>query len=543
MSKGVPPVPINEPRIEESGASVYSVTACVPAVLANPLSIKAAVLRKPELAQVTLPELVEEGDILFDVLANPLHHPLSTVRYAGDPLGSQRRSEAARLAVQGVGSALVLPSAVGKHFVGQPFRAILSFHNAASYPLTAVVFRINIVTPSVKHVALVNQEGRTINGKGNTSFTVEHILSSPGQYTLSAVVTYIDVTKESKRLTWATTIEVERGIAEIRRAVNVIPMMLRKDDSAQMQLQGANSGDQGGSAYVFLPQRRYALSICLQNVCTVPLVIEKLDLCVDDAFQVLFSSKNVAAVPTCGKVQDARQPMNNVFDDTWDMSEDLYMNPKDKRSFFFEFSMKKESLRLFFSGQKSSDNNFSAVSSKVVDLGYVVWTWRRPNGDSGKDRSNPIQLTVTNNPALELYVVNVEPEQVRVGQPITFTCVVFNHRAQGITHVALRIKPEVLAPAFMYAGPLLVPIGDIEPHGSTKVCLTLVPWQTGWVTLRGGIELCNAHEPKSLLWPLPPTKAQQGCLPLLSSAAGGSPTRARELEEPYPPTICEFLVS
>ncbi|EAN76818.1 hypothetical protein, conserved [Trypanosoma brucei brucei TREU927] len=524
---------------KDGGVSVFSATDYMPAILANPLTVRAAVLRKPELAQSSLPELVEEGDILFDVLANPLHHPLVTVKQSGDPLVSQRRSEAARLAMQGVSSVLSLPSVVGKHFVGQPFRAILSFHNAAAYPLTTAVIRINIVTPSVRHVTLVNHECPAIEARGNVSFTVEHLLSSPGQYTLSVVATCVDVVKEQKRLTWASTIEVEHAIIEVRRSLRLLPASFGRGGDNDRQLQEKGPSASVGSSDSFFPSRRYALTVCLQNVATVPIVVENVELRVGETFQVLSSSKSAVAnqVTTgphsesnsAGEAEECDISGANVrhLSGGIEVVDDVFLSPKDKRRYFFEFTMRPEAVRSLMLGQMPLAEQVGAVAPRIVDVGYVVWDWRRPNGDSGRDGSGVVQLELPRHPMLELHVTNMEPTSPQVGTPVKFECAIVNHHTQQTVDLALRVRPELLAPAFVYAGPLAVPVGVVEPNGMTTLTLTLVPWRTGWVSLNGGLELCDTRAPGCVLWPPLPQV---------------SPGKSDRLREPYPPVICELLV-
>ncbi|KEG13780.1 hypothetical protein DQ04_00791100 [Trypanosoma grayi] len=552
-----------EPKSSSGGtAPAFSVSSYVPAVLANPLTVRATVLRKPELFPVAAAELVEENDILFDVLANPLHYPSTVIMDDDD--GNDVKSPSCRrgwtdpLAGHGVGSILSLPSTIGKHFVGEPFRAFLSFHNAATYALGSVLFRIDCLHPTQQRTSLVSYDCQRLEGKGNVSFKVELTLTDSGQHTLSVAVTFIDIVQEAKRLTWSSSFQVERAVTEVHRTLCAIPLLTRYPRNTANPLRTAGPTLEEVASNIALPTRKYALSMCLQNTSSLPLAIVDVALHAGDAFDVLppprrFAAKHIRPMPlwwpvSSGEPKEAGDSFRIRYTGGGtDDVEDLHLHPGDRRSYVFEIFLKPDKLRSLALCHNAAGATVAVAPPNIVDLGHVEWKWRRANGDGGTERSRPVRLSrIVKQPMLELFVVNVTPETPRAGMPMTLECVAVNYDSENHVDLALRVRPDHLVPALVYAGPLVCLLGLLEPCGTMKFCVSLVPWKSGWVAVRGGLELCDAREPSHLLWPLQPVTTQPP--PLSSSVPLGPPSLissvvATELpEQLYPPVLCEVLV-
>ncbi|RNF01007.1 uncharacterized protein TraAM80_07281 [Trypanosoma rangeli] len=544
----------NESKLGSSGTkSVLSATSYVPAVLANPLSIRATVLRRPEFCEAVSPELVEEGDILFDILANPLYHPSLTGVSNNDVQPLVRRcGEAASISVNGFSSALTLPASVGKFFVGQPFRAFLTFHNAATYPLVSMGFSIDCLHPTLHRSRIVDYDCHHLEGKGNVSFTVECALEEPGQHTLDVLVTYIDIVKEARRLTWSFSIQAEKTIMEMNRVLHVIPIT-RRGKNIPTQLCATGPTVEEMMSNIALPTKKYVLSMCLQNVSSVPLVLVSVKLHTEDVFQVLppppprHSTAKLDWSPPSWWPAGVAKPkhdgeafrMHHACGGK-DAVEDVYLRPKDKRCYYFELVIKPDFLRSLPLRHTATGVAGAVAPSNLTDVGYVEWKWCRANGDSGVERSSRVRLShLFLQPTLDFFVSNVTPETPRVGEPTTFECVVVNYDTKKQFDLSLRVRPDLLAPSFLYAGPLLSPLGFINPRGTITFSVSLLPWQPGWVTLQGGLELCDAREPSTLLWPLPLERAQS----LLFNSPTVSTSAVTDTPEPpYPPVLCELLV-
>ncbi|RNF20486.1 uncharacterized protein TcG_03734 [Trypanosoma cruzi] len=531
--------------------SVYSATSFSPAMLANPLTVRATVLRRPEFFEAASPELVEEGDVLFDVLSNPLHHPSANCMTNDAQTKVRRRSKAAELSVHGIGSVLSLPTSLGKFFVGQPFRAFLSFHNAANYPLATMAFSIVCLHPKLHRSKIVNYECSHLEGKGNASFTVEFLLKEPGQYTLDVLVTYMDIAKEAKRLTWSFSIQVERAIIEVSRTIHLVPIITRHGKDTHAQLRAAGPTLEEAMSNITLPTKKYVLSVCLQNVSSVPLFIVSVKLHAEGVFQLLPrprrpSTKRESLLPPWWPAdvakprQDEREFGTRYTGGGADTLESVYLRPKDKHCYYFELVLKPDILCSLPLQHTASGAPAAVVPSNFTDVGYVEWKWCRANGDSGAEHSSRVRVNhLFMQPMLDFFVLNVDPETPTAGKPTKFDCAVVNYDSDKQFDLALRVRPDLLAPSFLYAGPLLIPLGLIEPRGTVNFPVSLLPWQPGWVVLQGGLELCDARAPATLLWPLQPGKTQP--LPpnsstILSSAVTDTP------EQPYPPVLCELLV-
>ncbi|RNF14744.1 uncharacterized protein Tco025E_05725 [Trypanosoma conorhini] len=542
----------NEAKVASGGTtSLLSATSYVPAVLANPLSIRATVLRRPELFDAMTPELVEEGDILFDVLANPLHHPRVAGESSDVKPAARRCGEAASLSVCGVGSVLALPASIGKFFVGQPFRAFLSFHNAATYPLVSMGFSIGCLHPTLHRSRIVDYECPHLEGKGNVSFTVECALKEPGQHTLDVLVTYVDIVKETRRLTWSFSIQAERAIIETNRALQVIPIVARHEENRLTQLRATGPTAEEVMSNIALPTKKYVLSMCLQNVSSVPLVLLGVKLHTGGAFQVLSPPRHSTAKldltpPSWWPAGVAKTThheeafsMHHTGGGTGTL-EDVHLRPKDKHYYYFELVIKPDCLRSLPLRHTASGVAGAVASPNLTDVGYVEWKWSRANGDSGTERSSRVQLGhLFLQPTLDFFVRNVTPDTPRAGEPTSLECVVVNYDTEKQFDLSLRVRPDLLAPSFLYAGPLLSPLGLIDPRGTITFSVSLLPWQPGWITLQGGLELCDAQTPSTLLWPLPPARTQPLLLP---SSTMPTPAVTDTPEPPYPPVLCELLV-
>ncbi|KAH9601638.1 Trafficking protein particle complex subunit 13 [Trypanosoma melophagium] len=548
----MPSVSSGEPKTG-SGTTppVYSATSYVPAVLASPLSVRATVLRRPELFEESAPELVEEGDILFDVLANPLYYPSKVLADAAVAPSDRRRSEAVALNTCGVGSVLSLPSTIGKHFVGQVFRAFLSFHNAATYPLSSLLFRIESFHPTQQRTSLVNYECSRLEGKGNASFKVDFLLKEPGQHTLSVVVKYLDIVNETKRLTWSSGFQVEKAITEVHKSLHIVPILPYHQPDTLNPLRATGNTLQEVMSNITLPTRKYILSLCLQNTSSVPLAITSVELHSGEAFEVLtpphriFAKSDHSSTRWLPESAVDRKEDTNAFRMRYagggvDAIEDLHMRPKDRRNYYFELLVKPDAFRSLPLCHRSTGGSVTVASSNLTDLGHVEWKWRRPNGDGGTECSSVLRIgRLAKQPTLEMFVVGLQPETPKAGKPMTLECRAINYDPSVRVDLALRVRPEELKPSFVYAGPLICPLGLVEPRGSISFSVLLVPWKSGWFSLQRGLELCDARAPANVLWPLRPVTTEP---PPLSSMTPGTAVIVEAEEQLFPPVLCELLV-
>ena len=118
------------------------------------ISVRVSVMRKPELLLSTLPEMCEEGDILFDAI------------------GSAESTYSKHF--QGVNPVLVFSNDKSIHLVGEVFRAFICFRNGASFALTKMFFRVELVTPQGQRVVMWEKEGLRMEALENYSVVVRN---------------------------------------------------------------------------------------------------------------------------------------------------------------------------------------------------------------------------------------------------------------------------------------------------------------------------------------------------------------------------------
>lgn len=208
------------------------------------------------------------------------------------------------------------------------------------------------------------------------------------------------------------------------------------------------------------------------------------------------------------------------------------------------------------------------LSSRLQHLGHLQWQWTRANGERGEARSLPLRAPrLPAQPDVDVVVTAVTgcavastqqqqqhegeeevdnvvhesdgvdgttkearphhhhhrhpPHDRRVrlfhaGQPVELQCIALHYGdatpssagtpgGGGRYDVALKVRPEKLAPDWLYAGHAVRPLGLLEPGGTLAFTVTLLPWRAGWLRVDSGLELVDARAPEKVLWPTPAT--------------------------------------
>lgn len=616
-----------------AGASPLTSAAAVQGVvmLAHPLVMQATVLRNPDwLEQSRTPELVEPGDILYKVLRIP---QLACGSDEGGGVG------VGQTPTFGVQPFLSLPDKVGTYVTRESFKALLCFQNTATYPLSSMLFRVDVGVPpsppsaEPQRVSLVTADVPALAGKANYTFPIEVPLVTVGTYTLSVHVFYTDPTQASRKLSWASTFPVEQAVTETaQRVLWRVPLPQRRDIAAAVKegeeeeggeaeedLYSALFGEQrtprpttgAPSCGPSVPTRRrrrppvltledalkdwrlprclYALTVGLRNTCSVPIVLSDVRLKLQEQcrpFIALLENAPVgvvrrdaaaaAAAPSAVHVQQQQQQQHSLVS-----SDAHHVQPGEQREYTFHFLIRPAALAYSPAmslqqpssssgggaggggggGGASLGGNTANVGllepSIAAGIGCVEWTWRRLNGDGGVERSRLIKLgRIRATPELDLCVLRVRPagptaepavSELRAGRPLEVElCLCYSpqplskqrHSAPSVgategssTHllasppppsspldVALKVRPEKLAPHFLYLGPGLRRLGPLEAGKPLVFSLTLLPWQSGLLPLaRDSVHIVSASAPEVILWPA--ASPDSPLSPLASSSA------------------------
>lgn len=230
-------------------------------MLTQPLAMQATVLRHPDwFEQSALPEMVEPGDILFDVLGAP-HLSLLPQQQQQQHKSKQKHQDpssfmssfstettaaAAMLSpFFGVQPLLALPDKVGAYLARESFQALLCFSNGANYPLSNLRFRVDVLAPPppqqqlsslssppsssspsaslTAQIPIAHKDVNTLAARANYAFPIDVPLEATGTYTLSVLVQYTDPAGIERKLSWASSFPVEAAVteAEPRRLVRV----------------------------------------------------------------------------------------------------------------------------------------------------------------------------------------------------------------------------------------------------------------------------------------------------------------------------------
>ncbi len=471
--------------------------------LPNPLAVKVSALRKPELIlPLSDVEFTEPGDVLHDVFVAP-----------------------DAVAVRGLPGSTCLPTIVfpggtrGRHFVGEFFRAMLSFRNTSStYPLTRLYFRIELISPQNQRIVLYDREAARLDMEANKDIRVEQQIGEDGQYTLTISVSYSDPTNELKRFSWSTTFIAERTVTEASR--KIYPL-----------------APQAGNS---LP--KYIVAVALQNTCDIPVVLTNVRLIARAGFQ---STPIMSGSQTGGFA-------HSYTGGGKDSLADIFFQPKETRVFTYEIvsTIQQQQQQMMIASSSSTAFSASPTTSTVgsravvgspagssalpkpTDIGHVEWEWRRHNGDGGVDFSSVLRLPrPILRPEFEAVfhpVVGAAPGDARgsegelfasVNEPLAVQVTVSN-RSPSRRDVALHIFPHKLLPYFTYTGSCVVQLGVVERGQDLVQTVHLVPLLAGLLNATGGFELRDARQPDVVLWPVRPSSSMPP--PLVQSLAGTS---------------------
>ncbi len=139
------------------------------------------------------------------------------------------------------------------------------------------------------------------------------------------------------------------------------------------------------------------------------------------------------------------------------------------------------------------------------------------------------------------------------GTPCNLTLVAIN-RSASRRDLTLYIHPRKVAPQVLYTGPTVRPLGWVEPNADAVFTVMVVPITGGVWPLAGLLEIRDARNPNTVLWPVKSSAHGGGSAPppLQASAAvgalgggGGGGLSAPPLNvpaEPWTPKLCEILV-
>ncbi|CCW64832.1 unnamed protein product [Phytomonas sp. EM1] len=582
-------------------------------MLANPLSMQATVLRIPDFFVNQLPsgqDLVEEGDILYDVLKD--------VRFGSDePDDEADASEEAEPAkasrvqplawvssipVIGVQPVLTLPDKVGKYLAHEHLKALICFVNGAVYPLFNLRFRIDVILPqeatplvhsppaqSPRRSLLVHKTCPHMNPKSSNEHTVDVLLSIAGTYVLDVNVLYVDPSGEERKLSWASSFVVEQAITEVsRRLLRRVRLAVGRPVAGNDAAAGAVRRldfDQHPApplppptqaealANLRLPLHSYLLTIDLENTCSVPLTLCRIQLVTALPTDGAGANKNAAGVKGSPNPLKLLRPskMVSVGEHGGPNSDasTVFLQPGERYQRTFEFLIMADALRNMLAVYNSSTGVSLPLLKPPLNgpLGYIEWEWRRWNGDGGIERSRPVLFEqLVGLPMMELVVVRVRPassdsdgvcwydgsasslaapiesgeapadiprvehadgiddEPLLVGRPVELELCIVNYGkhmysdSEAPVDVAIKVRPEKLAPYWLYTGAIPCRLAHVELHSTLSFKLTLLPWRSGWLPLpRDSLQIVDARSPERVLAPLPPVLIESTSTALVSS--------------------------
>lgn len=528
-----PVTPVNA----SSDATVKQTALPLIAMLPHPLQVQATILRRPDFAeQKGTPEMSEEGDLLHDVLANPLVDKVST-----DASSTGSRPVPPPCQAWGLLPALRLPATLGVYLTREPFQALVCFFNSAAYPLHTLNFEVSArrsatsgespapnsdAAPSGKppppQIILCSREVSVLSPKARYSFPVRLPLQAVGMHTLSLVVKYYDPSGTARRLNWATSFPVEQAITEVGRrvlrrlapsaAVPDAPTSQRVSTLEQQRQDCADPGRHNNPCRL-----TYALTTSLQNTSSVALYLTQVQLVTANTTGNESFSATVAPL-----IELVHHRGFNVIAKTPQL-----LQPGDVVQCSFLMGIDANALQSLVVQHSSSGDRHALVSTRLLtSLSHFTWEWKRAEGEGGTDCSVALRLSkLLACPEMDLVVRRVAPVAIdggvgdrspgsqdknrtghrhvtplRVGHPVRLQCeVVRYHRGHTSRGVSLKVKPEMLAPQWLYSGPSLLSIEE-----DSQVALVVTPWCAGWLTIaHGAIELVETAQPENVLWPRP----------------------------------------
>eukprot|EP00796_Vickermania_ingenoplastis_P009102 gene9102-6395_t len=447
--------------------------------LEKPLVIRASVIRRPEFFPQKFmgDSLSEEGDMLFPALGGQA--PLS------DPFGLQ--------------PVLCLPPTVESYYEGEFFKALVSIVNVAPYPVRDVEVEIDGHAPSKARHTLCHQLLPQLGVKGAFSRVVQLPLLEVGKHLMEVRCRCVDTAGHLRELTWSSAVAVAAGLREeFGQVVRRIPVPLYADLSTLGLKEGTEV---------------YGLDVHIKN-CTssfATLTSCFLDLHVRSPYTVLATLQNQS-----GGIQ------GNFFRSSTPHRASL--PPGERHHFVFYISLSQRALRSVPTKVRGSER-VAVVTSTVAEVGALRWSWQRHKGDGGSARSGRIWLdNFVAPPKVEVRLQSLRSDRsdprdaTRAGEPVRLGGVVLVHKEASAAYAAeslmLKVRPERLAPDWLYAGPTLLPLdnpgtdGDIWQQRTFE--LPLIPWRDGELSIPyNALEVVSATDTQCVVWPASPAWIQE----------------------------------
>lgn len=547
--------------IATSSAAASPAAATAPdgtLLLSAPLGLQATVLSQPSFYPSLgedLGDFTEEGDILFAVLGDPWSRvrcgtpapaPHAVVPVADDSnedgdggaesaggavshLLMSSLSSSTALCVQPV---LTLPRKVGVSLACETFRALLSFHNAATYALTQAHLNVGVTQPPAPlRRALLRRTVASLPPKSNYTVVAAVPLHDASTYSLAVAVDYSDPSGRQRQLTWNSTLKIEQPIMETqtRRLTYVKPPTLPQS--------------RGKVKAVMPPPSRgyaqYRLSVGLKNMSSVPLFLIAAELLLPTlthhSGRPLFANLTPSTAQHVSHVSHSSggADLGHAPPPPPPSSAPVFLTPGDTQTFVFDIGVSADELRHATVVHGQGGTTTRLLSPRLTSFGHVQWSWCRANGEAGTARSAPLRVgQLIAEPEVVLTVSGVSPtptedkssqeegeDSVHVeeasgvarvpprrlllaGSRVTIQLVLVNHSSVHRYDVALKVRVERLAPQWLYTGPTVRLLGPLEAAGSLAFSLTLLPWQAGWLTIdQSALEIVDAVMPEAVLWP------------------------------------------
>ncbi|KPA75559.1 hypothetical protein ABB37_08445 [Leptomonas pyrrhocoris] len=509
-----------------------------------------------------------------EVVASPLALPAAAAETRTYPLSSSlSASSSTALCVQPV---LTLPRKIGVALACEVFRALLCFHNAATYPLAQAHFHIGVAQPPAPlRRPLLRRTLPALPAKSNYTIVASVPLHEVCSYSLAVTVEYNDPSGRQRQLSWNSILKTEQPIMEVqqRRLAYLRPCVSMKGKA-----HASSSPLSRGYAC-------YQLTVGLQNMSSVPLVMTSSELLlptlINHSGKPLF--RNLAPRET-GQEQDLPHPLLHLQDATSDVggrkpSSPAYLMPGDAQTLVFLIGVCLEELRHATVVHGQGGVMTKLLSPRLASFGHVQWTWCRANGEAGTARSAPLHVeqlvaepdvvlrvtqvvsaavagksaapaTPTEHPASAAAAEAEDPTFAEdaplstspsfsspaatpllllAGSPVTMEFALVNHSSVHRYDVALKVRVERLAPQWLYTGPTVRLLGLLEPSSTLTFSLSVLPWQAGWLqVVQAALEVVDARMPEAVLWPpastslLRPVRGQNGSFNSAAAAAAAA---------------------
>lgn len=536
-------------------------------MLTAPLGVQATVLSQPAFFPSLgedLGDITEEGDILFPVLGDPWSRvrcgPLAAAATATPPPPTSRPAghhdadstadkhpltsrasfpmpcsvySSTSLCVQPV---LTLPRKVGVLLASELFRALLCFHNTASYPLTQAHVNIGVAQPPAPlRRVLLRRTVSVLPAKSHYTVVAAVPLAEASTYALAVAVDYDDPSGRQRQLTWNSSLKSEQPIVEIGprslRCVRSAPPRPRPHTNTD-----GDKPDGPGVASASPVATRYAvyqLSVALKNMSSVPLYMTAAELQLPTithhggaAVFCLMNPDSGAPTHAGEDVAAAAPPMAGAEHTrlqgaaSGGAALSALLMPGDVHLLSYAVGILLEELRHATVVHGKGGVMSRLLSPRLASLGHVRWTWCRANGGTGVAQSAPLRVErLLAEAEVELGITHVtagasavpvaapapaspDPPPLLAGTPVTVHLVVHNHSELHRYDVALKVRVERLAPQWLYTGPTVRLLGHLDPASHLSFSLTLVPWQSGWLRIAAdAMELVDARMPEAVLWP------------------------------------------